>query len=214
VRIAAKRITLLERETFSFRSLPTQAVDLTQWDAQTHPKGIIPDPLPERQSLPEWIDRTHQLTLALPRGPIRHQSNRPIVALLLAPISGTKEFELLAAASNQNSKNRTLHAEVNLIQNWYRKTQKILPPGSVILTSLKPCRMCAALIWQSSDDRQSLRVIYLENDPGKNAQNTALEPQTLDRKLASIYPDEHNLAPLLAAESYLNSQRISKTRTF
>ncbi len=199
VRVAAKRITILERAPLPLLDQPVRSIDVSDWDTHFKTKGEILETelKPVTRDLPGWMTLTrklaHHLALDLSRHSARHQSDRPVVALLLSPVPGTRDFELRSAACNQNSKNRTLHAEVNLIQNWYRTTQKPLPKDSVILTSLKPCRMCAALIWQSSMNRKALRVYYAENDPGKNAQDTALEPNTLDRKLASNDPEEISL---------------------
>ncbi len=195
IRVAAKRITILERAPLPLLDQPVRSIDVSDWDAHFKNKGEMTDfdLNPAKKDLPGWMALTRKLALHLPRHSVRHQGDRPVVALLLSPVPGTPDFELRSAACNQNSKNRTLHAEVNLIQNWFRTTQKPLPIDSVILTSLKPCRMCAALIWQSSMNRRALRVYYAENDPGKNAQKTALEPNTLDRKLASDYPEEVSL---------------------
>lgn len=203
IHVAAKRVTLLEPGAPHPDLLSARLQDLTHWNSgtvtlasqeleQTLHTYLSQTPSPPK-SLDNWAQLTHRLVSELPRNSIRHQSNRPIVALLLGQTAGHTELSLLAAAQNENAKNRTLHAEVNLIQNWYRNTGRAIPEGSVILTSLKPCRMCAGLIWQTAQNRRQLKVIYLENDPGPNAQNTALEPHTFDRKMAATQPEELEL---------------------
>ncbi len=210
VRVAAKRITLLGTGSDGESEIQTMtgqlnlpAIDLTEWDTTPHSarSDVFEKILNERLSaldqapktLENWMKFTQNLAQSLPRHPLRHQSDRPVVALLLTQKPKSTDLELLAAACNQNAKNRTLHAEVNLIQNWYRATGKLIPEDAVVITSLKPCRMCAGLIWQSSKNHRQLRVYYLENDPGPNAQNTALEPHTVDRQFAAMNPAEREI---------------------
>ncbi len=193
VRVAAKRVTpLLQAPDLEISPTPLQAFDVTPKKAKAKHLSHSVENLNPR-SLQDWMTWANQAAKNLPRHAIRHQSDRPIVALLLLPQQDGRNYDLRAAAYNQNARNRTLHAEVNLIQNWFRDTHQLIPAGAVVLTTLKPCKMCAALIWQCSQDRPSLQVFYSEMDPGKYAQNTALEPYTLDRELASADRAEREL---------------------
>ena len=96
--------------------------------------------------------------------------NRPVAAVLVSP-----DGKLLEWAVNTNAVNKTLHAELNLVQSYYRKSQSKLPRGSRLYTTLKPCKMCAGMIHDAAEDMRSFEVIYAEDDPGPNARNTALE---------------------------------------
>lgn len=109
-----------------------------------------------------------ELTAKVPRGPVLHDFNRQI-AVILCDGSG----EILAWGVNSNSKNKTLHAEVLMIQDFYQKHQKILPEGVKIYVSLKPCLMCAAMISYLAPP--SCRVFYFEDDAGSLARNSELE---------------------------------------
>lgn len=134
--------------------------------------------LPEGLTLPSqtieaaptlWNELLTQLTHIGAKKQDRHQSDRPISALLLS-----KEGDFLSWAHNKNSENPTHHAELSLLLDWARTHSKPIPPGSVLLCSLKPCKMCAAAIVQAASG-QNLRVYYFLDDPGPLAKNTALD---------------------------------------
>jgi len=128
----------------------------------------------------DFMNISIQRASEMPQKEQRYLSNRPIVAILVS-----KENQLLSWAQNTNSKNRTLHAETLLIQNYYTLTQQGLPIDSKIYTTLKPCKMCAAMIWQSAEDIRRLKVFYQTFDPGPNAAQTVLNPPSFERKRAS-----------------------------
>lgn len=104
------------------------------------------------------------------------QYNRPVAAVLVS-----RSGELLEWALNTNAVNKTLHAELNLVQSYYRKHQAKLPAGAKLYATLKPCKMCAAMVADAAEDMRTLEVVYAEDDPGPNARNTALEK--IQRKL-------------------------------
>jgi tRNA(Arg) A34 adenosine deaminase TadA len=209
IKVAAKRVSLihLNLESVSYEPVPDlKFVDLSRWDQHWDGDGALPTELPSggTETLSAWMQITQNLAHAGttsvqgPSSPAREEvprssRNRPVAALLLSPQPQTGQLQLLASAVNQNARNRTLHAEVNLIQNLYRRTGHLIPPHSYVLSSLKPCRMCAALIWQSAERIETLQILYGENDPGPHAQNTTLDPHTLDRKLASATPAQEAL---------------------
>ncbi|MGZ3744742.1 MAG: Bd3614 family nucleic acid deaminase, partial [Pseudobdellovibrionaceae bacterium] len=74
---------------------------------------------------------------------------------------------------NSSSKNKTLHAEVNAVQRLFRDSQKKLPIGAKLYTTRKPCKMCAGMIHDWSEDPASLEIYYLEED--KSSRNSVLE---------------------------------------
>jgi tRNA(Arg) A34 adenosine deaminase TadA len=108
-----------------------------------------------------------------------YECDRPIASLLVGP-----DRTLLAWGLNQNAHNRTLHAEVMLAQGFFQEQGKPIPAGSTLFSTLKPCKMCAAMLWHCSEDIRKLRVLYAENDPGRSAQHTILDPGSNERRAA------------------------------
>lgn len=100
--------------------------------------------------------------------------DRPVVAVLAGP-DGT----ILHAARNAGGANRTLHAEVCLVQG-----HGALPAGATVYTSLQPCRMCAAILVDAAKGPISVR--YLEPDPGRLATRTALQDRHWEQRMAAI----------------------------
>lgn len=111
--------------------------------------------------------QVHQVE-ALLKTPEPAAYDRPIRSWLF-----DAEWNLLQKASNAQGTLKTRHAEINLLLPLRKEGRKI-PRNSILVTSLKPCAMCSALIWEMAEDLHSLRVIYLENDPGPWGQNTIL----------------------------------------
>lgn len=119
----------------------------------------------DHSSMLTWVRRIARLNA---RGDILHDFDRDIACVLLAP-SG----ELLSYGVNSNSKNKTLHAEVNMVQKYFREHRKKLPAHGQIYTTRKPCKMCAGMIHDWSEDPSTLQILYMEED--KSSQNTVLE---------------------------------------
>jgi tRNA(Arg) A34 adenosine deaminase TadA len=103
------------------------------------------------------------------RGETKWTSDRPVSAILL-----DRDERLLSFTWNTNAVIRNRHAEWNLCEVLRRAGKKI-SAGATLYVSLKPCRMCAARIWESSEDPSAISVVYLENDPGRAAQGTLLD---------------------------------------
>lgn len=111
-----------------------------------------------------------------------YERDRAIAALALSP-----EGALLSWGLNSSRDNRTLHAELNLVQRYWRAHQKKLPPHTRVYVSRKPCRMCAALLFEATKDAPTLRVIYADDDPGPNARETVFNAPglTIERRYQS-----------------------------
>lgn len=174
VKVAARRMTVLlepscgptvQSENEVVEVFPTTAVlaTLPLWEKSTKDRELMALAL----ELGASVER---------RGPL-HASNRPIAALLVGAYG-----EVFAAAVNSNARNRTQHAEVNLLQGYFSRTGRAIPRGTRIITTLKPCRMCAAMIWHCSEDVEAIRVAYGEHDPGPNARVTILDAGSPDRR--------------------------------
>lgn len=182
-KVAAKRISTQITPQIHF---PLSGYHILEVNPQEQSGYIDPNLLhPNLSTLKTHLDFLkflEQLTKTIPQQSQRYLNNRPVAAMMIERTPEGSAKNILEVAVNTNAINKTLHAEVNLIQNFYERTGQPLPPYTTFYTSLKPCRMCATLIWQCTSDLSSLQVIYAEDDPGTHAQNTILSPNTDDRK--------------------------------
>lgn len=97
----------------------------------------------------------------------RYENDRAVAAALLS-----NRPEALVTC-NTNAKNRTLHAEINLVQSVFAHQAKPFSHPITVLVTLKPCKMCIEALRLLVEDPKYLQVIYLENDPGPNARYPA-----------------------------------------
>ncbi len=153
----------LELGADSFYLSQTKHEVLVEWKAPTQ----VDDPIEAYFHLQELIAK-------IPRGEVLHDFNRPIAALIC-----DGNGKVLSWAVNNNSKNKTLHAEVVAILKYFKAHQCKLPAKTRVYTSLKPCRMCAAMLIEMSEDPNGLNAIYFQDDPGPLAKNTELEKRKL-----------------------------------
>jgi tRNA(Arg) A34 adenosine deaminase TadA len=114
----------------------------------------------------------------VPRGGVLHDFDRDIAALLISPV-GT----VLSYGINSNSKNKTLHAEVNLVQRLYREKGFKIPEGSILYSTHKPCKMCAGMIYQWSEVPGSLQVYYSVEETGLFSRHTVLDREGLNKRV-------------------------------
>ena len=100
---------------------------------------------------------------------------RQVYALLL-----DENLTPLMWSVNRPDLNRTWHAEWGLLDALYRLFAQDhfvlnqLPSKFYLLSTLKPCKMCAGA-WRTYAFPSHLEVHYLEEDQGKNGQNTAFD---------------------------------------
>lgn len=134
------------------------------------PQKSIDSPSVHFQNSESILRRLNELKVSVDRGPVLHDHNRPVAALLIDP-----EGALLAESLHGGFINKTLHAEVRLCQEFFTRKRELFPEGSRLVISLKPCQMCAAMISRMATGLRDFKAIYLENDPGPLAQNTVLE---------------------------------------
>lgn len=201
IAVAAKRATdrILEndksdRQNFEeLVKIPSRRIDLTQTEnglsaplSYEHHSHRL-HPARDETSWMELANQLTQTTLAQRenKAPL-FLSDRPVAAILVS-----KTGELLDWALNTNAVNKTLHAELNLVQSFYRKFKSKLPAGAKLYTTLKPCKMCAAFITDAAEDIRTLEVIYDEDDLGTNARNTTLE-KTQRKLVRSSVRSPHN----------------------
>ena len=121
-------------------------------------------------------NKLQEIIAGLDSGPVLHDFNRKIAAILC-----DSDGNILETSKNNNSKNKTLHAEVLLVQRYFQRHGRCIPENAVIYTSLKPCRMCAEMILNFCKNREMIQIYYLNDDPGPMAKNTILERKNILR---------------------------------
>ena len=198
IRVAAKRCTESQplTKTFPDNECPAYPVNLIGYEGSRGPlkpldlsDGFfgeeLPSLLPERSadfsaptlSLTDAFALCNQLEAAIPKSESeRYKADRPVAALIL-----DRDGRLLGQGMNSGSQNRTRHAELEAIRDAWARTGQKLPPGATLISTLKPCRMCAGLAWWFCDDPAQLRVIYRDFDPGPHGRATVLDVGTADR---------------------------------
>lgn len=134
-------------------------------------------PMPATPGAQGFLTAALRLAEQVPRGEILHDYDRAIAALLIG-----SEGELLAYGLNSNSKNKTLHAEVNLLQRLFLETHHGIPEGAVLYSTHKPCKMCAGMIYHSSTNRATLQVYYAIEEQGGLSRNTILDRLQINKK--------------------------------
>lgn len=134
-------------------------------DFQNSKMNIEPSFLESEMEVLKFIRKLEE---KIPRGPVLHDYNRQIVAILV-----NERNEVLFANSNYNYRNKVLHAEINLVGTYLEKRNLMIPAGSKIFVSLKPCRMCANVLHKSCEP--GVQIFYFKNDPGRLAQGSLIE---------------------------------------
>lgn len=188
VKVSAKRLSLLGpdgQNEIDFSKLPanTQYIEIPAPAPPTIPEGLTrfeSEINESRNSTLGFMELALNFAQAIPRSGPRYQQDRKIAAVL-----ASREGQLLAWGVSTNSRNRTQHAEYNLLRNYYDRTGQPLPQGARIYTTLKPCKMCAGAIWTCAEDPLSLQVFYEEEDRGRNARSTILDSGSAERKRAA-----------------------------
>ena len=114
-----------------------------------------------------WCDT---LTGDDPPSSLRYQRHRPVGAWLV-----DAQGMPILAARNTSGRDRTRHAELELLLAWYARERGPLPEGAQIWTSLQSCRMCAAAIVHATDAATPITVRYLHEDSGRLSSDTELQ---------------------------------------
>ncbi|WP_413582798.1 Bd3614 family nucleic acid deaminase [Bdellovibrio sp. HCB288] len=129
------------------------------------------------------LESAFKLSQIVPRGKVLHDFDRGIAAILISA-----QGEILSFGINSNSKNKTLHAEVNMVQRYFRETGRKLPAGSVVYSTHKPCKMCAGMIYNWSESTEQLKVIYGIEESGGMSNHTVLDQFGINQRL--ILPEK------------------------
>jgi tRNA(Arg) A34 adenosine deaminase TadA len=187
VKVAAKRLTSGIHPLRHSHFPKLTQIDVTP-SREIQPEAPNPLQFWDQASLPsshsDFLQIAVRMAASIPRHASLHQSDRPVAALLAVPDPTSGKLRIEESAINSNSANKTLHAEVNLIQKFHQKTGRILPAHSRIYTSLKCCKMCAGMIWHCAEDLQKIQVYYHQDDPGPKAKTTVFTPGSLEQKRA------------------------------
>lgn len=126
----------------------------------------------------EYMKFALRLSQKIQRGKILHDHDRAIAAILV-----NSEGEILSYGLNSNSKNKTLHAEVNLLQRYYREEKKQIPTGAALYSTHKPCKMCAGMIYHWCEDPQAVNSYYCVEEKGGLSKSTVLDQYQLNKHL-------------------------------
>src|SRR5262249_15459123 len=95
---------------------------------------------------------------------------------------------ILAWGITTTKVNKTLHAEVNMLQSYYKYNKATaaagLPAGCRIYTTLQCCKMCAGMIVSCNKKQGGVHVYYGMTDPTQNASTTALGRAKAETRLS------------------------------
>lgn len=105
------------------------------------------------------------LVAKIPRQGQLHDLARPIAAAMV-----DEQGQVIGTSIHGAVLNKTLHAEIALIQNVFAQLGKI-PKGVTVYCSLKPCRMCAGMALAVGVKQ----IRFLQEDPGPLARGSTLE---------------------------------------
>lgn len=130
------------------------------------------------QNPEEYLELAARLARRVPRGDVLHDYDRDIAAYLV-----NRSGEILSFGVNSNSKNKTLHAEVNLLQRLFLETGSKIPRGATLYSTHKPCKMCAGMIFHWSEDPESIQVYYGQEESGGLSRHTVLDRWGLNKQL-------------------------------
>lgn len=106
----------------------------------------------------------------IPKREERYESDRKVAAILL-----DSDGRFIAAAKNANARNRTRHAEINLLQSLLAERALRPPRGAKLYVTLKCCKMCAGMLANTAEDIRTNHIFYGANDPGPCARATFLD---------------------------------------
>jgi tRNA(Arg) A34 adenosine deaminase TadA len=119
-----------------------------------------------------------------------HDSKDPdgkYVATLMVNKKGT----VIAWGLNTNKVNKTLHAEVNMLQSYNRYVGLAsgIPAGARIYTTLQCCQMCAGMIASVAENPATLHVYYGMTDPTQKVRQTELGRRHMETLLSGSKGD-------------------------
>ena len=162
------------RRQVELNDLPTQPPLTLQ-------RPLIPPPRPRFKSIHDavrwlrgWVDAENVSRLHFGQGELPSQDRRwRGTHRTVGAIALDHDLRLVAYSLNRPTQDHTAHAE-RLVLETLKHTLRAPLPELHLISSLKPCKMCAGL-WLTHAPTEHLKVYYLREDFGKNGQNTALD---------------------------------------
>ena len=125
--------------------------------------------------LDTWVKVENERRLSIGQGESRTEGRRwGGQCRTVGAIALDHELKIIAQSLNRPDLDHTAHAERLLLEAVQGLHQSALPRALYLISSLKPCKMCAGM-WVSVPLASELSVIYIEEDLGANGQNTALD---------------------------------------
>jgi tRNA(Arg) A34 adenosine deaminase TadA len=159
IKVAAKRFEVLTPSEWEKRF-----GDFTGIRQQMESSGPDPEAQLSRSDhlpLPELLDHLKS----------RSEGTPLVSAVLLDPLG-----HFMLGSWARTARDRTAHAEVNLVDAWFSTRNERPPRGSTLHVSLRPCAMCAAQILALAGDPSGIHVVFHEEDPGPASKNSCLVP--------------------------------------
>ncbi len=183
IRVAAKRWNAgtshseIEKLLEEARTRGSELVDVTGSGKQARESAHIEFSPKAPGTDSDWMTQLRDRLDAVPIDPLlpRFERSRAVAAALVLPDDTGTDETGWAVALNQNVSNRTLHAEMILIENWWRRQGCKLPAKTRLFVTLQCCRMCAAAVLHVCENPGDIEVIYGEPDPGPMAAQTMLQ---------------------------------------
>ncbi|MBX3040035.1 MAG: Bd3614 family nucleic acid deaminase [Bdellovibrionaceae bacterium] len=182
IKVAAKRATAniqprnhgltldLKRTEIGFSEnplFPVQADGRTTSPSEERIDSILSR---SAESPSEMLILAEEIASLIETGGPLHDFHRQIAAVLKS-----REGEILGYGINTNALNKTLHAEINLIQKFFTRTGQRIPKGATLYSTHKPCKMCAGMIHDWSEDPKGMKVFYRNEEKGGLSRNTILD---------------------------------------
>jgi hypothetical protein len=197
VKVVAKRMTDRIVPTdhglnlqLSYRGLNSEDIKLLRSrflsDENKKPLAEVEDLLfsSDSHGAGDFLRFAKELTRWVPRGKVLHDYDREVGAVLLDP-----EGRFLCYGLNSNSRNKTLHAEVNLLQRLYAEKGLMVPKGAKLYVTHKPCKMCAGMLYHWCEDPLTLQVLYLIAETGAQSRQTILDQFHLNTQYPERGPE-------------------------
>jgi hypothetical protein len=128
-------------------------------------------------SIPRPDSPVHDTSHVVGASLVKAERNRSIECWLVGA-----DGRLLCWALNTSGRNRTRHAEMNLLRSWWLRESRPLPRGSRVVTTLEPCPMCAGALWECAESHDSFEVLYQHADAGTLVRRSILRNSALLRQ--------------------------------
>lgn len=179
IKVCAKRSSTAA--DFSLQDIPThKQIDIgrdLEPDAESAVHSELVGTIIKKSDALKLVTLTasHQTQSAHRQSLHLHKSSRAVSAMLC-----DANDRILAITINTNATCQIRHAEINLFLNLKSQGIERLPTHSKLYTSLKPCRMCAAMIRSAitpeiRDPRKALQIISAKDDIGSFGRHSLLE---------------------------------------